>query len=600
MGTARDSVRPPGPAADRLTVPLAEIGAGMLREAGGKAVNLGVMLASGLPVPDGFCLTTAAYRQVAAGAGLEWLLAAAGSAAGETVRPRAAAEIDGEQTSDTRLAKLARQARSQLTAAPVPEHIERELRRAYAGLGADVPVAVRSSATAEDLPEASFAGQQDTFLNVVGAEALLEAVRKCWASLWTERAVAYRSANGIGQQKVRLAVVIQRMVDATVSGVMFTANPLTGTRGQTVIDASPGLGEATVSGAVNPDHFVLDSATGEVLERTLGDKQVQVRPASGGGTERLAGPGDGEPSLTHQQLHALAGLGREAQELFGEPQDLEWAIGPDGVTWLVQSRPITTLYPRPEADESTRAYLCASLLQGLTRPLTPMGLSAFEALAAAYKPAGGGYGAPVPFRYLSVGLRLFVDVTPLLRSAGGRRILPRLMKLADDRSVGVLKHLMADPRFSVIKGRRVRSPAQLRRSMPQLVLLPSMLHALFRPTAALQRARRAEREFDRKLQLPEPATAVQRLDFVEQMLTQEVTDNLLKLLPPPAAGYLWLGLARWLLGPLAQPGELQAVLRGLPHNVTTEMDLKLWDTAAAIGRDPAAAQAVRTGDPQEL
>lgn len=586
---------------DRITVPLADVGAGMLAEAGGKAVNLGVMLAAGLPVPDGFCLTTAAYREVATAAGLEWLLAAMESAAAETLRPPGEpGRTPADASTAASLQHLAREARDRLSAAPLPERIERELRRSYARLGEDVPVAVRSSATAEDLPEASFAGQQDTFLNVVGADALLEAVRGCWASLWTGRAAAYREANGIGQRKVRLAVVVQRMVEAAVSGVMFTANPLTGARGQTVVNASPGLGEAVVSGAVNPDQFVVDTAAGRILERTVGDKRVQVRPLPGGGTEQLPLAGGSEPSLTDAQVRQLAELGRAAQELFGAPQDLEWTLSPDGRFALVQTRPITTLYPLPEGDGTTRAYLCASLLQGLTRPLTPMGLCAFETLAAAWKPAGGGSGPPPAFRYLSVGLRLFVDITPVLRSPGGRRLIPRMMKGADARSVGVLEHLMEDPRFAVGRRRVPRSPAGLFRSVPQLVLLPSVLHALFRPAAALRRSRAAEREFDARLRLAEPATAAQRLDFVERMFSREVTESLLRLLPPPAAGYLWLGVARWLLGTLVERGEVQEVLRGLPHNVTTEMDLKLWDAATAIGRDPASAEAIRSAAPEEL
>ena len=148
-------------------------------------------------------------------------------------------------------------------------------------------MAVRSSATAEDLPQASFAGQQDTYLNVVGVESVLDAVQRCWASLWTDRAVSYRATNGIDPHSVRLAVAVQRMVDASVAGVLFTANPVTGRRRQAVIDASPGLGEAVVSGMVNPDHFVVNTATGEIVERRLGDKRVAIMAGSDGGTERV-------------------------------------------------------------------------------------------------------------------------------------------------------------------------------------------------------------------------------------------------------------------------------------------------------------------------
>ena len=222
-----------------------------------------------------------------------------------------------------------------------------------------VPVAVRSSATAEDLPSASFAGQQDTFLNVVGVDAVLDAVRRCWASLWTDRAVSYRADAGIDAPRVRLAVVVQRMVDAQVAGVLFTADPVTGTRTRTVIDASPGLGEAVVSGAVNPDHVVVEG-DGRIVEHRLGDKAVEVRPLAGGGTEQvIRADGAARSSLTDAQITALVALGRRVEAYYGAPQDIEWAIDGDGALWLTQSRPITTLLPAPAADAAT-ACACTS------------------------------------------------------------------------------------------------------------------------------------------------------------------------------------------------------------------------------------------------
>ena len=207
-------------------------------------------------------------------------------------------------------------------------------------------MAVRSSATAEDLPEASFAGQLDTYLNVVGPDGLLDAVRRCWASLWTDRAVAYRADHGIGQHSISTAVVVQEMVDADVAGVMFTANPLTGRRRETVINAAPGLGEALVSGAVNPDQFTVDAATGEILQRSLGDKRTEIRPAPGGGTRLLRRQDGGRQAcLTDEQVRSLARIGMLAEELYGEPQDVEWAIAPDGGIRVVQSRPITRCFP---------------------------------------------------------------------------------------------------------------------------------------------------------------------------------------------------------------------------------------------------------------
>ncbi len=219
------------------------------------------------PVPTGFCVTTHAYR--------------------DAVADRLDQLIDqlAEPSNPDALGRLADQARSRVLAAPVSDELRQTIVAHYRALGEEAPVAVRSSATAEDLAYASFAGQQDTYLNVVGDEAVIEAVQRCWASLWTDRAVSYRNANGIDHRTVSLAVVVEKMIDAVAAGVMFTANPVTGTRRQTVIDASAGLGEAVVSGAVNPDHFVVDSTRRTIVQRQVGDKRVVVLSRPGGGTD---------------------------------------------------------------------------------------------------------------------------------------------------------------------------------------------------------------------------------------------------------------------------------------------------------------------------
>src|SRR5918997_1101037 len=315
-----------------LVLPFEDLDRASLPLAGGKAANLGELTRAGLPVPPGFCVTTAAYELVAGGAGLDRLLGAL-------------AQSPAEDTE--RLAELAAEARDTLLAAPVPEHVAEAVGEAYRALGDGVPLAVRSSATAEDLPTASFAGQQETYLNVVGDEALIEAVRRCWASLWTDRAVSYRASNGIDPHGVRLAVAVQRMVESEVAGVLFTANPLTGKRRQAVIDASPGLGEAVVSGAVNPDHFVVDTRSGQILERRSGDKRVAIQAQRGGGTRRVELEGGDDLSLTDAQVRALAKLGARVEAHYGEPQDTEWAVDGEGKTWLLQARPITTLFPLP-------------------------------------------------------------------------------------------------------------------------------------------------------------------------------------------------------------------------------------------------------------
>lgn len=240
-----------------LVVPLGEISAGMRSAVGGKAVNLGVLGQAGFPVPRGFCVTTDAYRALT-GDRLDVVLA----------------EL---ATADTaaQLSRLALAARTVIAAAPFPAELPDLLRNRYRDLGSP-PVAVRSSATAEDLDFASFAGQQDTFLNICSEEALLDAVQRCWASLWTDRAVSYRSTAHVDHRRQALAVIVQEMVQPACAGVMFTANPVTGNRHQAVVDASPGLGEAVVSGKVNPDHWLVETVTSKIIERRLGDKRLLI------------------------------------------------------------------------------------------------------------------------------------------------------------------------------------------------------------------------------------------------------------------------------------------------------------------------------------
>jgi phosphoenolpyruvate synthase/pyruvate phosphate dikinase len=382
--------QPGGESGHALVVRLAHLDGSMLPLVGGKAANLGELITAGLPVPDGFCLTTEAYKEATATVH-DGVLRQLGDLQ---------KALQGTANQATELAAMAGRAREAICGTPVPPNITAAVEQAYLALGQETPVAVRSSATAEDLPFASFAGQQDTYLNIIGTDAVLEAVRNCWASLWTDRAVAYRAALGIAPREVALAVVIQRMVDAAAAGVMFTANPLTGRRREAVIDAAPGLGEAVVSGAVNPDHFVVDPATKRVLARKLGDKRVAVRSRPGGGTETHSVQGGADASsLSDGQALELAALGLQAERHFGAPQDTEWAIDTGGALWLTQSRPITTLYPVPEsrsaADGGTRVYLCFSLAQGLTRPLTPMGLASLRLIGSSVATAAG-FAVPEP------------------------------------------------------------------------------------------------------------------------------------------------------------------------------------------------------------
>jgi pyruvate,water dikinase len=566
-----------------LVVALDHVDAGASPLVGGKAANLGELIAAGLPVPAGFCVTTEAYRDVATAAGLAEIL------------ERLAATPAGETGA---LAELARQPRERILAMAMPAPVADAVAAAYLDLGDGVPVAVRSSATAEDLPFASFAGQQDTYLNIVGVEAVLDAVHRCWASLWTDRAVVYRATNGIDHATARLAVVVQQLVEAAVAGVMLTANPVTGRRRQAVIDATPGLGEAVVSGAVNPDHFVVDPATGAVLERRLGDKRLVIRARQGGGTEPSAQPASDSFCLTDEQLRALGAVGARVEARYGEPQDIEWAIDPAGGLWLTQARPITTLFPLPAAgrdDADLRVYFCFSLAQGLHRPLTPMGLSAIRVIGASVARLFGARSVDAiagPPAVRDAAGRLFVDITPIMRSAAGRAVFPRILDVMEARSAAVLRGLFGDARLSVTQrswwpllGRVGRLGARYR--VPVLVA-----QALARPPAARRRLARIGVELERRGAPPDSAPAEQRLEVAARILGDSTAPLVPRVLPAAAAGFAMLGLAGRLLGADAGPGELATVLQGLPHNVTTEMDLALWGLATRIRADTDAAEVI--------
>jgi rifampicin phosphotransferase len=578
-----------------LILPFTAIDRGALAVAGGKAANLGELVRAGFPVPAGYCVTTAAYELVAADAGLDPTLAA----------------LAGTRPEDTeRLAELAKEARSHLSDAIVPDFLREAIADAYEvlGDGAPVPVAVRSSATAEDLPQASFAGQQDTYLNVVGVESVLDAVRRCWASLWTDRAVSYRATNGIDPHSVRLAVAVQRMVDASVAGVLFTANPVTGKRRQAVIDASPGLGEAIVSGMVNPDHFVANTATGVIVERRLGDKRVAIMAGSGSGTERVElDAGEERASLSDGQVLALAKLGERIEEHYGMPQDTEWAIDDNGGIWLLQARPITTLFPLPEGaptnDVDLRAYFSFSVAQGVYRPLTPMGIQAFRLITSAVatlagRPPRNPYEGAAFFTE-SAG-RIFADITPVLRSRQGRGLFKWAMRNMEARTVTIVRHLEADPRLAPVPT-PIRPVLQAILSVFVRGRIPlRVVEALARPEKSRARAARVEAQIRAADDVPPNAGAAKRLSAAEHLLLGGPPDILPSVPPVFAAGLAANALAGKLLGGLATDDERRVAMRALPHNPTTEMDLALWALAKEARADPDIARMLGGTSPERL
>jgi pyruvate,water dikinase len=351
------------PSGDEV-VPLGTLRRDDLERGGGKGANLGELMTAGLPVPPGFCVTTAAYRRAVAQAGL------AGAIEG-VLRGARADDPASAEAATARLTALFEEL-------PLPGDLAEAILAAYRALGAP-PVAVRSSATAEDLPGASFAGQQATSLNVRGEDELLGAVRRCWASLWSARAIAYRQRQGFPHGRAAVAAVVQRLVPAEVSGILFTANPVTGARDEIVVNAALGLGEAIVGGLTTPDSFALDRATLAVRERQTGRQEAETVLAERGTIERPLGPGRAaRPTLDDAHLARLGEVGLRIERHFGAPQDVEWAYDADGSLWVLQARPITNLPPAPLADVRWEppfpgsAWWRRQVVENMPEPLSPL------------------------------------------------------------------------------------------------------------------------------------------------------------------------------------------------------------------------------------
>ncbi|HET9655263.1 MAG TPA: rifamycin-inactivating phosphotransferase [Kineosporiaceae bacterium] len=389
---------------ERYVLGLHEVDQTQVAVVGGKGAHLGGLLrVDGIRVPDGFCVTADAFRRFLAEA----------PSIGDRLDQLSLLNPGDREATGT----LSAQIRGIIEGSVIPDDLAAAITRALASYGEHAAYAVRSSATAEDLPTASFAGQQDTYLNVVGPAAILLHVRRCWASLFSERAVTYRQRNGIDHRTVHMAVVVQQMVFPQAAGILFTADPLTSNRRIASVEATFGLAEALVSGLVNGDVYKVRD--GEVVARTVGAKKFAVHASPAGGTqEQVIDPQlQAQPALTDAQVVRLAQLGRRIEAHFGSPQDIEWCLVGDGFQ-IVQSRPITTLFPIPEAgDRENHVYVSVGHGQMMTDAMKPLGISMWQLTAM----------APM----LEAGGRLFVDVTRRLGSPASRAGLLDVMGRGD-------------------------------------------------------------------------------------------------------------------------------------------------------------------------
>jgi pyruvate,water dikinase len=447
----------------------------------------------------------------------------------------------------------------------IPGDVSAAVTHALVGLGEHAGYAVRSSATAEDLPTASFAGQHDTYLNIIGTAAILRHVSRCWASLFTDRAVTYRLRNAVDHRDVLMAVVVQRMVFPQAAGILFTADPVTFNRKVTTVEAGFGLGEGLVSGVVNADVFTVRD--GEVLASTVATKQVAVRASPAGGTQAV--PIEPErreqPALTAVQVVALARLGRRIEAHFGGPQDIEWCLVDDGFE-ILQSRPITTLFPIPEAgDQGNHVYVSVGHQQMMTDPMKPLGLSVWQLTTPRPMSEAGG--------------RLFVDVTQALGSPTSRAALLKALGRSDPLIGDALQSIIERGDFipdlpdEALSGvLAVGADASIATDSR---IVEELIERSQASIATLQRDIRTK-------------TGSALLDFILadfQELRRSLFDpRSLPLIATAIEATWWLNeqLHAW----LGEKNAADTLTQSVPHNVTSEMGLALLDVADVIRPHP--------------
>ncbi len=541
-------------------VDLEEVDQSQVAVVGGKGAHLGELSRiDDVHVPPGYCVTTDAFRRFMADV----------PSLDERLDALARVAPDDREA----IADLSAEIRRAVEATPVSDELAAAITRPLAGRGESGAYAVRSSATAEDLPSASFAGQQDTFLNVVGAAAIVEHVRSCWASLFTERAVTYRLRNGVEHRTVRMAVVVQEMVVPGASGILFTADPVTSNRTVTSVEAGFGLGEALVSGLVNPDVYTVRD--GEVVDKAVGVKRSAVLAAPGGGTREQAVEPELQrrPVLTDAQVVQLAALGRRIEAHFGRPQDIEWCLA-DGAFQVVQSRPITTLFPVPQAgDGGNHVYVSVGHQQMMTDAMKPLGLSVWQLTTA--RPMAEAAG------------RLFVDVTDSLASPSGRRALIETLGASDPLTRDALQTVLGRGDFVPERpGEEAGGPLPAGAAPSEIDADPAIVDRLIAghraSLAVVDRDIRSKRGPDLFDFIREDIQELRRLLFDPQSL------------PVIFAG---MNAATWLNERMhAWLGERNAadtLTLSAPGNVTSEMGLALLDVADVIRPRPEVVAYLR-------
>jgi rifampicin phosphotransferase len=544
---------------ERYVLGLDEIDKTQVALVGGKGAHLGELSRiEGIRVPVGFCVTTDAFQRTMRA--VPWI--------DDQLDRLISLDPDDRQAIRTLSAEI----RRTLEDIAIPDDLAAAITRSITRLGGQAGYAVRSSATAEDLPTASFAGQQDTYLNVVGSAAVLQHVSRCWASLFTERAVVYRLRNGFDHRKVRMAVVVQRMLFPQAAGILFTADPVTSNRKVVSIEASFGLGEALVVGLVNPDSYKVRD--GEVVAKAVAAKQRAIHASPTGGTREVAIEPERQeqPALSDAQIVRLARLGRRIEAHFGHPQDIEWCLVDDEFQ-ILQSRPITTLFPVPEtSDEGNHVYVSVGHQQMMTDAMKPLGLSMWQLTSSRPMAEAGG--------------RLFVDVTQALGSPTSREALLKVLGRSDPLLGDALQSILdrddfiatlPDERTEKIPGGTPAAPIE---TDPAIVA--EFVERSEASIATLRRDIRAKSGSALLDFIRADVQELRRILFDSQSLQVIVVAM-------QASWRLNARLEAW----LGEKNAVDTLTQSVPNNVTSEMGLALLDVADVIRPHPEVVAFLR-------
>ncbi|HFI2424321.1 phosphoenolpyruvate synthase [Bacillus paranthracis] len=530
-----------------------EIEKGQLSLVGGKGLNLGELSnIQGIQVPEGFCVTTVGYEKaIEQNEELQTLLQ----------------QLTKLKLEDrAQIGEMSKEIREVIMAVQIPTDVVEAVTQYLSRFGNEHAYAVRSSATAEDLPYASFAGQQDTYLNIIGKEAILQHVRNCWASLFTERAVMYRMQNGFEHNQVSICVVVQKMVFPEASGILFTADPITSSRKILSIDASFGLGEALVSGLVSADNYKVKE--GKITETMIATKKLAIYAVKEGGTEtkQIDSAQQKIQTLSERQILQLEQIGRQIEAYFGCPQDIEWCLARN-TFYIVQSRPITTLYPIPEEnDGGNHVYISVGHQQMMTDAMKPLGLSFFLLTTSAPMRKAGG--------------RLFVDATQQLASPASRDYLINTLGKSDPLIRDALTTVVERDNFiTLLPDEETEKSAS--KSKPPVSSRPEIENDPAIVTELIKNSEASLEELKETMQLK---SGVDVLDFILEDIQQ-----LKKVLfNPQSIAVIMAGMnaSTWINEKMEQwLGEKNAadtLSQSVQNNITSEMGLALMEVADVI------------------